>query len=61
MLGIELKIPCGALVNDALKKGILINVTAEQVVRLLPPLILTDQQAKELIETLSSLITGLPS
>ncbi|HHJ39603.1 MAG: acetylornithine aminotransferase [Methylothermaceae bacteria B42] len=61
MLGIELKIPCGSLVNDALKKGILINVTAEQVVRLLPPLILTDQQAKELIETLSSLITGLPS
>ncbi len=56
MVGIELDKPCGQLVNQALEKQLLINVTAERVVRLLPPLILSDTQADEIISTVSQLI-----
>jgi acetylornithine aminotransferase len=58
MIGIELDRPCGELVGAALEKGLLINVTAEKVVRLLPPLILSDAEADQLVEQLSSLIRG---
>jgi len=58
MIGIELDRPCGELVGMALDKGLLINVTADKVVRLLPPLILSDAEAKQLVEQLSSLIRG---
>ncbi|MCK5523757.1 MAG: acetylornithine transaminase [Thiomargarita sp.] len=56
MIGIELDKPCGQLVSQALEKQLLINVTAERVVRLLPPLILSDAQADEIISTVSQLI-----
>jgi acetylornithine aminotransferase len=56
MVGIELEKPCGQLVSQALEKKLLINVTAERVVRLLPPLILSDTQADEIISTVSQLI-----
>jgi len=56
MIGIELDRPCAELVNLALAEGLLINVTAERVVRLLPPLILQEPEARQLAETLSSLI-----
>jgi len=56
MLGIELDQPCGELVELAMHEGLLINVTAEQVVRLLPPLTLTDDEAELLISKLSQLI-----
>ncbi|VAX08296.1 Acetylornithine aminotransferase [hydrothermal vent metagenome] len=57
MIGIELDRPCGDLVGSALMIGnILINVTADNVVRLLPPLTLSDKQASELVATLSGLI-----
>ncbi len=56
MLGIELDRPCGDLVGLALAEGLLINVTAERVIRLLPPLILDQAQATTLVETLSGLI-----
>ncbi len=56
MMGIELEQDCAELVGQALEQGMLINVTAGNVVRLLPPLILTDTQADELIKTVSSLI-----
>lgn len=45
MVGIELKKPCGALMSKALEKKLLINVTAEKVIRLLPALIMTDEEA----------------
>jgi acetylornithine aminotransferase len=48
MLGIELAEPCGELVGLAMQQGYLINVTAGNTVRLLPPLIMSDQQADEL-------------
>ncbi|HEC05086.1 MAG TPA: aspartate aminotransferase family protein [Thiothrix sp.] len=56
MIGIELEKDCAELVGLALQQGVLINVTANKVVRLLPPLILTTEQADELINTVSSLI-----
>lgn len=56
MLGIELDRPCGVLVTRALEAGLLINVTRDRVVRLLPPLILTSDQADHLAEILIPLI-----
>jgi acetylornithine aminotransferase len=56
MIGIELDRPCGELVGKGLEAGLLINVTADKVVRLLPSLVFTDAEAKELVERLSALI-----
>ena len=56
MIGIELDRPCGELVKLALEAGLLINVTADTVVRLLPSLVFTDAEAKELVTRLSALI-----
>ena len=56
MLGIELDRPCAALMSQALERGLLINVTAERVVRLLPPLIITTAQADTIIDEVSDLI-----
>ncbi len=56
LLGIELDRPCGPLVDRAREQGLLINVTAQNVVRLLPPLILDDSQAHFLVEMVSELI-----
>jgi acetylornithine/N-succinyldiaminopimelate aminotransferase len=56
MIGIELDRPCGELVGNALNRGLLINVTAGRVVRLLPPLITTEHQAEMIIEKVSDLI-----
>ncbi|GLR64314.1 aspartate aminotransferase family protein [Marinospirillum insulare] len=56
MMGIELDQPCAELVELALNEGLLINVTAGQVVRLLPPLTLTDEEADLLVSKLSQLI-----
>ncbi len=56
MIGIELDTPCTELVALALAKGLLINVTQEKIIRLLPPLIIDDMQIKQLIDTLAMLI-----
>lgn len=56
MIGIELDRACGDLVKMALEEKLLINVTAEKVVRLLPPLIMSEAEATILIEKLSGLI-----
>lgn len=56
MVGIELDTPCGELVGKALEQGLLINVTAEHVVRLLPPLIISKSEIDELLATLCQLI-----
>ena len=56
MIGIELDRPCGELVMRALERGLLINVTAEKVVRLLPALVFSDADAEELVSILSALI-----
>ena len=56
MIGIELDRPCAELVAQAADAGLLINVTAERVVRLLPPLILSDADADRLVAILAPLI-----
>jgi acetylornithine aminotransferase len=56
MLAIELDRPCAELLNIALEAGLLINVTAGQVMRLLPPLIISDEQADQIVKQLSALI-----
>ena len=56
MIGVELDRPCGDLVKIALENKLLINVTAEKVVRLLPPLVINEAEAKELVSRLSILI-----
>ena len=56
MIGIELDQACTALVNDALNAHLLINVTQEKVIRLLPPLIIEQPQITQLVDTLSTLI-----
>ncbi|MCK5662400.1 MAG: aspartate aminotransferase family protein [Thiotrichaceae bacterium] len=56
MIGIELDKPCSQLVTKALEKQLLLNVTADRVIRLLPPLILSNTQADEIINIVSHLI-----
>ncbi|HBI84007.1 MAG TPA: aspartate aminotransferase family protein [Alcaligenaceae bacterium] len=56
MLGIELEKPCGELVMQALDAGLLINVTRDRVVRLLPPLILSKEEADQIVSILVPLI-----
>ncbi|MGK0339170.1 MAG: acetylornithine aminotransferase [Candidatus Azotimanducaceae bacterium] len=59
MIGIELDSPCGDLVKAALHKGLLINVTADSVIRLLPPLIISDSEADQIVDIVSSLVEAL--
>jgi acetylornithine/N-succinyldiaminopimelate aminotransferase len=56
MIGIELDRPCGDLVKQALERFLLINVTAERVIRLLPPLILKDGEADQIAATVTELV-----
>jgi len=56
MLGIELDRPAGALLGQALEAGLLISITADRVVRLLPPLILTHDEARQIAAILLPLI-----
>ncbi len=56
MIAVELDRPCGELVAQGIEKGLLINVTADKVVRLLPPLILSDEEAQTLITGVVGLI-----
>ena len=57
MFGIELAAPCPNLVRQALDRGLLINVTHERVVRLLPPLIVTDAEADAIVDGVVAVIT----
>jgi len=54
LMAIEMKIPCQAMVALALEQGLLINVTAERTIRLLPPLILSEAQTAEIASKLIS-------
>jgi acetylornithine aminotransferase len=56
MIGIELDRPCGELLKQACESGLLISVTADRVVRLLPPLIMTAAQADQVVALLAPLI-----
>jgi acetylornithine/N-succinyldiaminopimelate aminotransferase len=56
MLGIELDRPCGVLTGRAVEAGLLISVTADSVIRLVPPLILTTAEADEIVSLLCPLV-----
>ncbi len=60
MIGIELNHDCTELVKLALEKHLLINVTAGKVIRLLPPLIINQQQADTIINTVCELVINSP-
>jgi acetylornithine/N-succinyldiaminopimelate aminotransferase len=56
MLGVELDRPAAELVRSALDRGLLLNVTAERVIRLLPPLIIDDAQVTEIADTVADVV-----
>jgi len=56
MIGIELTKPCGELVKKALEQGLLLNVTSDKVVRLLPPLVIKKNESEQIINMVSTLI-----
>jgi acetylornithine/N-succinyldiaminopimelate aminotransferase len=56
MLGIELDRPCGDLLLRAAQAGLLISVTADSVIRLLPPLIMTAAEGDEVVRILAPLV-----
>ncbi|MEJ8849074.1 aspartate aminotransferase family protein [Variovorax rhizosphaerae] len=56
MLGIELDRPCGIILNRACEAGLLLSVTADSVIRLVPPLILTIAEADEIVAILAPIV-----
>ena len=56
MLGIELDRPCGVILRRAMDAGLLLSVTADSVIRLVPPLILSADEADEIVALLVPLI-----
>ncbi|UFS56270.1 aspartate aminotransferase family protein [Comamonadaceae bacterium M7527] len=59
MIGVELNKPCGQLIGLAMQHGLLISVTADTVIRLVPPLILTRAQADEIVAILKPLVNDV--
>ena len=59
MIGVDLAKPCGALVQQCVDNGLLISVTADSVIRLVPPLIMTTAEADEVVGILCPLIKQL--
>jgi acetylornithine/N-succinyldiaminopimelate aminotransferase len=56
MIGVELDRPCGELVRRALAAGLIINVTADRVIRLLPPLVIKEEEARQVVAILAPLV-----
>jgi acetylornithine aminotransferase len=56
MLGIELDRPCGAIWTRSAEAGLLLSVTADSVIRLVPPLVMTENEADEVVAILAPLI-----
>ncbi|MEN9451454.1 MAG: hypothetical protein RLZZ369_513, partial [Pseudomonadota bacterium] len=56
MIGIELDRPCGVILSRALEAGLLLSVTADKVIRLLPPLIFTTEEADQTVAILVPLV-----
>jgi acetylornithine/N-succinyldiaminopimelate aminotransferase len=56
MIGVELDRPCGELVKRALEAGLVLNVTADNVIRMLPPLIINEAEARELLSRLGPVL-----
>jgi acetylornithine aminotransferase len=61
MIGVELDRPCGELVLQGLQAGLVFNVTADNVIRMLPPLVMKEAEAAEVVERLAPLIKAFLS
>ena len=59
MIGVDLAKPCGALVQQCADNGLLISVTADTVIRLVPPLIMNESEADEVVSILCPLVQNL--
>ena len=59
MLAVELVEPCTQLINEAVERGLLLNVAADTVIRLLPPLTMSDAQADTMVDMVVGLIESL--
>jgi acetylornithine/N-succinyldiaminopimelate aminotransferase len=58
MIGVELDRPCGEIVARALAAGLVVNVTADRVIRLLPPLVIDETEAREIVARLAPVVTA---
>jgi acetylornithine/N-succinyldiaminopimelate aminotransferase len=58
MIGVELDRPCGEIVPRSLAAGLVLNVTADRVIRLLPPLVIDEPQAREIVARLAPVVTA---
>jgi acetylornithine/N-succinyldiaminopimelate aminotransferase len=56
MIGVELDRPCGEIVKRALDAGLIVNVTADKVIRLLPPLVIQEGEAKQIVSILAPVV-----
>ena len=61
MIGVELDRPCGALLQRAADAGLLVSITADRVIRLVPPLILSRDEAAQIVAILCPLIKAFVS
>ena len=59
LLAVEVNAPCPQVVTQAMERGLLLNVTQDSVIRLLPPFILTDEEADRIVATVVDLVHGL--
>ena len=59
MIGVELDAPCPDFVAKAQEKGVLLNVTADSVIRLLPPLVLSDAEADQICDVVADLVEAI--
>jgi len=59
IVGVKLSVPCKDIVAEAFEKGLLVNCTQESVLRLLPPLIISEKEVEEMFEILSNIFEGV--
>ena len=59
MIGVELTKPCGQLIGQAAEAGLLLSVTADTVIRIVPPLILSKEEADEIVVKLKPLVQAV--
>jgi len=56
MIGVELDRACGEIVRAALERGLVVNVTAEKVIRILPPLVMNADEGRQVVERLAPIV-----
>jgi acetylornithine aminotransferase len=56
MIGVELDRPCGEIMKTALERGLVTNVTADTVIRLLPPLVMNADEGRQVVERLAPIV-----